>query len=335
MTGFWVTAGILSLIAVAFLAVPMLAERRRSGRKSIVGPLVAVAVVPVSLALYLNATTFDPEADMTAVAQDEMQLLDQLAARLSEDPSDVNGWILLGRSYIQLGDYARARIALEQAWNRTEEPDDLLKLAYAQTLLFTEPGAALSLAGDLVEEVLAGSPGNENALLWGGFVAAERNQPDLAADRWMALLAANPPPAIADIVREQIGLLTGSAIEATEVAEPAGPVVEVNVTVADSVALESLGATALLFVIASAEDSPAPVAVERHPLAALPGTFSLSDADAMIPARRISLYDEVTIVARISLSGEPTAQSGDIFAEAIVDPRAGEPVNLVIDRIVP
>ena len=168
MTGFWAGAAALTLVALAFLLLPLWRERRRSGQSSITGPLVAVAVAPVAVALYVVVSTFDQDlADQ--VAPDELALLGQLEARLAQDPTDVNGWVLLGRSYIQLGDYERARGALEQAWNRTDEPDDLLKLAYAQTLLFTVEGAALTLAGDLVEEVLATSPDSEAAMRQFGY----------------------------------------------------------------------------------------------------------------------------------------------------------------------
>jgi cytochrome c-type biogenesis protein CcmH len=334
MLGFWLTAAALTLVAVAFLLVPLARERRRNGRTPITGLVAAIAVVPASVGLYFVVSTFDSNVPPSA-AQEQMALLDRLAARLSADPSDVDGWVLLGRSYIELGDFAQARLALEEAWKRTAAPDDLLKIAYAQTLLFTEEGAALGLAGDLVEDVLESSPGNSNALLWGGFVAAERNQPAVAAERWTALLATNPPPDIADLLRNQIALLGDAAAGAQAAGDSSGPVVNVTVSLAESVALDDFGPTAQLFVIASATDSPAPVAVERHPLSALPGSFALSDADAMIPNRKLSLYDEVTVIARISRSGEPTAQPGDVYDEMTVDPRTGETVDLVIEQVVP
>jgi cytochrome c-type biogenesis protein CcmH len=334
MLGFWLTAAALTLVAVLFLVVPLAFERRRSGRTPVTGLVTAIAIVPVAVGLYFSVSTFDSDPPEDS-AQAEMAELDRLATRLSADPSDVNGWVLLGRSYIALGDYARARLALEEAWKRTAEPDDLLKIAYAQTLLFTETGAAAGFGGNLVEEVLQSSPRNSNALLLGGFVAAERNQPSLAVERWTALLATNPPPEIAALLRDQIALVGGVVARTAAEGEPDGPVVEVTARLADSLAGTDFGPTAQLFVIASATDSPAPVAVERHPLSALPGSFELSDADAMIPARKLSLYDEVNIIARISRSGQPTAQAGDVYGEMTIDPRAGDPVSLVIEQVVP
>jgi cytochrome c-type biogenesis protein CcmH len=337
MTGFWAGAVALTIVALAFLLLPLWRERKRSGQPDIIGQLAAVAIAPVAILLYGVVTTFDPElADEVEIRLDESELLGQLEARLAEDPNDINGWVLLGRSYIQLGDYERAREALEQAWNRSDAPDDLLKLAYAQTLLFTVEGSALSLGGDLVEEVLATSPDNEAAMLWGGIVAIERNQPTVAAERWTALLATRPPPEIENLIRNQLVMLTGAPVAASTPADTAnGPVIDIEVGVADSINLEQFGSNARLFVIARASDSPAPIAVAPYPLSSLPGRYSLSDADAMIPGRSMSQYEAVTIVARISGSGEALEQSGDVYAEATVDPAAAETVSLVIDKIVP
>ena len=339
MLGFWLAAAGLLLVALAFVLVPLLRERQRTGSKAFSGILAGVAMIPVSVGLYLFVTTFDSDL-ASAVAQNQVDLLDQLAARLTANPDDAEGWELLGRSYLQFGDYERAKLALAEAWARNDSPGDMLKLSYAQVLLFTEAGAAESLAGDLVEEVLRGAPNDQTALFLGGLVAAERDQPSLAASRFSALLATNPPPDIAEILVAQLQALGQSgSVAARPVPQPAaaadGPVIEVDVSVADSIELGRFGAGARLFVIARASDMPAPVAVESHPLSALPGRFALSNADAMLPGRLLSNYNEVTVIARISNSGEPTAQSGDVFAETLVDPNAGSLLTLVIDQVVP
>jgi len=348
MATFWASAAALTLIALAFLLVPLWRESRRSGTRALSGPLMVIAVAPVAVGLYLAVTTFDPDVPNQA-AHDDFALLDQLAARLANDPSDVNGWVLLGRSYMELGDYGRAQAALQEAWDRTPAPDDNLKMIYAQTLLFTQEGAALGLAGQLVEEVLQTAPNNEAALFWGGFVAAERNDPGLAAQRWTDLLATNPPPEIADLVRNQLSLLTGRPVAAPATvpsgAAPtapaaAGPVIQLDVSVADSISLDRFGPNARVFILARGKDSRAPIAIKQPPppLSALPGRFSLSDADAiagMAAGRSLAQLDEVTVIARISASGQASEQSGDAYAEVTVDPKAGQSVSLVIDRVVP
>ncbi len=66
----------------------------------------------------------------------------------------------------------------------------------------------------------------------------------------------------------------------------------------------------------------------------MPGEFTLSAADSMIPGRTIANHAEVTVVARLSASGQPTEQPGDLFAQAVVRPAEGAPVALVIDQVV-
>jgi cytochrome c-type biogenesis protein CcmH len=335
MAGFWFGAGAMTVLALVFLLLPWWRERRQSAKTGLTGPLTALAVVPVALGLYLYVTTFDPEIAPVATHED-VALLEQLAARLSDDPSDVEGWMLLGRSYRELGDYRSARMAFEQAWNRSTSPDDALKINYAESMLFTEPSTALGAAGDLVEDVLETSPNNQRALFWGALVAGERGESGLAARRWAALLETNPPPEIAAIVQEQLAsLASGREPQIAAAAEPSGPVIEIDVSVADGMPLDRIGADARLFIFARVPSSPAPIAVVPASLSELPGRFTLSDANAMLQGSSLASYDEVTIVARISASGQATEQPGDLYGEIQVDPEAGELVSLSIDKVVP
>jgi cytochrome c-type biogenesis protein CcmH len=62
-------------------------------------------------------------------------------------------------------------------------------------------------------------------------------------------------------------------------------------------------------------------------------TFSLSDANAMVPGRNLSNADNVQIEARISKNGDALPQSGDLVGSVTsVNPRGGHPVKISIDR---
>jgi cytochrome c-type biogenesis protein CcmH len=83
-----------------------------------------------------------------------------------------------------------------------------------------------------------------------------------------------------------------------------------------------------------------PLAVQRHSSADLPLTVELSERDAMIAARTIASVPRVQVVARLSRSGTPQAQSGDFYGEAEYDfsksPSAGaNTLSITIDRAVP
>jgi cytochrome c-type biogenesis protein CcmH len=74
--------------------------------------------------------------------------------------------------------------------------------------------------------------------------------------------------------------------------------------------------------------------VIRRPASAVPGEFTLSDANAMIQGRSLANYDELTLVTRLSASGQPTEQPGDWFAQTVFRPEEGGRVALVIDQVV-
>ena len=98
--------------------------------------------------------------------------------------------------------------------------------------------------------------------------------------------------------------------------------------------MAQLGPNAQLFIFARAPEGGPPLAVIRQPATAVPGEFTLSDANSMIQGRSLSNYEELTVVARLSASGQPTEQPGDWFAQTAFRPKEGGSVALVIDQVV-
>jgi cytochrome c-type biogenesis protein CcmH len=328
---FWIVAAALCTLAVAVLVVPILSYRRRAGAWSPTGLVAAALVAPVALGLYFYVSNWDPE--YAAQADRENELLGQLVAHLERNPNDVQGWRLLASSFMQLGRYEEGRSAYQRLWALTPEPDAELKLAYAESQILTDRSTLTGEAGRLVEEVLAARPGEPKALWYGGLVALELGRTDDVRTRWQSLLALNPPAEVERVVRSQLATLGGSGAEgAAPVAS--GPAIKVSVTLGAGRDVSTLGPNAQLFIIARAPEGGPPIAVIRQPPSAVPGEFSLSDANSMIQGRSLAAYPEITVVARLSRSGQPTAQPGDWQAEAVVRPAEAPTVALVIDQVV-
>ena len=55
----------------------------------------------------------------------------------------------------------------------------------------------------------------------------------------------------------------------------------------------------------------------------------------MIPGRTLGAFKELTLVARVSVSGQPLQQSGDYFAEKTYKAGDKDAVDLVINQKVP
>jgi cytochrome c-type biogenesis protein CcmH len=332
---FWSVAALLCALAVAILFVPVWRQRRSGGRWSPAGLAAVVLIAPVALALYTYVSNWDPE--VAARADRETELLDRLAAHLQTNPEDAQGWRLLAASFMQVGRYDEGRAAYQRLWSLTRQPDDDLKLAYAESQILTDRSSLTGEAGKLVEDVLAAQPGNAKALWYGGLVALDLGRYDAMRTRWTSLLALNPPPEVERAVRGQLAALEGGAPPGAGQGPPpavVGPEIKLSVTLGEGRSLASLGPSAQLFIIAVAPEGGPPLAVIRQPPSAVPGDFSLSDANAMIQGRSLAAYPELQVVARLSMSGQPIAQPGDWQAEARVRPGDPATVALVIDQVV-
>jgi hypothetical protein len=91
---------------------------------------------------------------------------------------------------------------------------------------------------------------------------------------------------------------------------------------------------ATLFIYAKQPNAPGPpLAVLRMRAEHWPVSFTLNDANAMVPGRNLSNADTVQIEARISRSGEALPQSGDLVGSVTsVNPHGGHAVKISIDR---
>jgi cytochrome c-type biogenesis protein CcmH len=122
-------------------------------------------------------------------------MVERLAARLQQQPDDVEGWIRLGRSYMVLNQPDKARDAYAHAAKL--KPDDVaLKQQYAEAIIEAAnddqpPAEAVALMRD----VLAAEPQNAEALWYVGMAEAAAGHAQTAHDLWSKLLAELPADA--------------------------------------------------------------------------------------------------------------------------------------------
>jgi cytochrome c-type biogenesis protein CcmH len=132
-----------------------------------------------------------------------------------------------------------------------------------------------------------------------------------------------------------VRLTLGEAPAAAAPVPTAPPPVVTDVAVRLSVALAAgVEATpaARVFVIARAPDGPPmPIAVRALDPTGLPERLVLTDRDAMQPNRVLSMFQRVEVLARLSLSGNPMRQPGDLeSAVHVLDPRSDGTIELII-----
>jgi cytochrome c-type biogenesis protein CcmH len=238
-----------------------------------------------------------------------------------------------------LGDYVDAQNAFAEAWERTPVPDNELKLALAEAQVLADRSTLGGQAGELIEQVLREEPGNPKALWYGGQRALGIGDEAQARIRLTRLLQLGPPEEIAQILRAQLAQLpgedAGSAAPSATAAAPEGPTIRLDVRLGESVSAKDLGPQAALFIFASDPNGGPPIAVIRQPASAVPGEFVLSDANTMLAGRSLANFPELRLVARLSITGQPIEQSGDLYAEESYSAGEDEAVELVIDNVVP
>jgi len=345
MITFVLLAAALSLASVVAMAIPLL---RRSGTGPAPAPWTALAsaglLVMGSAALYVTWSNWPWH---TAPAADSPEsMVARLARRLEHDPTDVNGWLMLGRSYTVLQEYPLAARAFGRAVRLSDGKNAEALSGQAEALVLSDESELDGRAGRLFEQALALEPDSGKALFFGAAAAARRGDLPLARQRFAKLLSLNPPQAIRPMIEQQIAAIDEklAAIPATAAAvqqgHPTGasdaagtPTVRVNVTLSTSLASAAGAAPLFVFVRDPAQAGP-PLAVKRLD-SHFPQSVALGPGDSMVPGRTFAAGQSVQVVARIARSGSPIAASGDPFGE--VTYRVGQDglVSLVIDRLTP
>jgi cytochrome c-type biogenesis protein CcmH len=238
----------------------------------------------------------------------------KLEKRLRDQPNDLKGWLMLGRSYLTLNRLDEAVVAYDHAYQLDSKNVDAA-MGLGEAMSLRAGGEITPRAAQLFEEALGLAPANPKALLYGGFAAALRGDRALARTRWQALKDLHPPPEIEQMLDARIAEL--------------GPAAGI------APALKSrLVSEAPLFVFAREPGSQGPpLAAKRLTSTAIGTQVHLSPADSMLPGRALAKGQQVSVTARISFSGQPMPSAGDLYGELSYDVGRDGARNLVIDRV--
>ncbi len=277
-----------------------------------------------------------PELDLSAPAASAEILLEELRDRLADSPGDRDGWMVLLRTYMQLGRYVDAVGAAEHLYGLAPR-DPAVILALIDALAMAHGGQIVGRAGALIDEVLAVDAHNAAALILKGIVDQQAGDSGSALAWWLrALDHAEPDSVLRNELVAMIAHARGETAPAPLPAVPPAARLKVRVSLDESLATRTRPDDTV-FVIARAVDGPkVPLAVSRHTRAQLPLTITLDETMAMMPGMSLIDFENVYVVARISTGGSRQAQSGDLEgrSDAIrLDSAADTTVR--IDTVIP
>jgi cytochrome c-type biogenesis protein CcmH len=266
------------------------------------------------------------------VAETPAAMTAKLARRLAAEPNDLEGWLMLGRSYAQLQQFELAIRAYQRADRLAEGKNIDAVFGVADILVAIDMEELRGRAGRLYERALELDPSSEKALFYSAFAALGRADSDVARERFNRILARNPRADVRALVEQGLQRLDQPAGGASQSGAADSARVSVRVTVAPALT-KAIPADAVLFVAARDPKSPGPpFAVKRLP-ARFPVEVELTAADAMLESRRISTGQSLEVVARVALGGTPTASRGDPFGQVGYHVGKDGRLEIVIDRI--
>ena len=359
MNTFLVIAAVMVAIAAAAVAIPLLRDKQ----SRVAGALAAILIVAASAGLYPLWSNWDwkaPAESQAAAGPDVAAMVAKLEGHLRDSPGDLEGWLMLGRSYVALNRLDDAIVAYDHA-HQLDAKNAEAAMGLGEAMSLKAGGEITPQASQLFEQALTLEPGNAKALLYGGFAAAARGDRPLARARWQALIDLHPPPQIVQMLNARIAELGPSTGGAASLASgatpspgmsapppgtsaspggtntPAGGLNPAQVTVNISLApalKTRLTSEVALFVFAREPGSQGPpLAVKRLTSSAIGTQVQLSAADSMMPGRVLAKGQRVSVTARVSFGGQPVPSAGDLYGELSYDVGRDGARNLVIDRV--
>jgi cytochrome c-type biogenesis protein CcmH len=303
----------------------------------------------------LAHTQKDPH-DMSGEQVDAM--IARLAERLQKEPDNIDGWVILARTYYTQRRFSEAAGAYEK----------LTALLPSEAALYADYADALAMAQgrriagkplELVKKSLALDPNQWKALAMAGTEAFDRKDYKGAVEYWERLRDSSQGEPIAQQIQASIdearklGGMPPSAPPKAAAALPAaaakaapagmgadaakgGPRTVVGtVTLAGPLAGKASPDDQVFVVARPADGSKMPIAITRAKVSDLPLKFTLDDTVSMSPEVKISAFDQVIVAARVSKKGSAMPAPGDL--EGVSQPvKVGSSgLAITIDRVLP
>lgn len=303
--------------------------------------LVAVALPLSAMGMYMwlgEPDALNPTAVHSPDKVDPTQLLkmaESLAQKLNDKPDNLQGWVMLGRTYRTLEKFDASVQAYDRALKLSA--DDDLKLERVEVLAMKSQGNFDGEPWQVIRDILQRDPQNYGALLMAGSASYAHEKYADALKYWQQarkpLDADNPDvpgldEAIAS-VQQKLGMpvqvAKGSSTQmkaaqanaeapsaSTSIASNTGLTVSGQVSIADAFKGKIKPSDVVFIYATPANGERMPLAIFKTTVAQLPLAFTLDDSTAMTPERKLSSAGEVLVKVRVSKSGNAMPQSGDL-----------------------
>ena len=328
--------------------------------------IVAITVPLITISMYAalgeGKKGFDPEnfrPGMTTQGHEGTleEQVRKLQDHVQENPDDLEGWVMLARSYYFLKQYQAASDAFARTVAMTGEQNPGLLADYADALAMATGRTMSGKPYELVKKALSVDPNHQKSLWLAATATYQSKDYKTTLDYWLTLRKQFPEGSdnfvqmtrnIAE-VKQFLGMSIDDEVAIMQKAQEAQPATETAGAPADSAPAKVSGIVVLdsslkdkaspndtLFVFARAASGPRmPLAIIRTTVSELPLDFTLDDSTAMNPQMKLSRFKQVVVGARISKSGNAMPQSGDLSGLSDTVPLGAEGLTIRINSVTP
>jgi cytochrome c-type biogenesis protein CcmH len=228
---FWILVGLMSLLALAFVVIPVVKPGTKRKPLLIVGLVTCLPIAAVLIYQQLGTPTAATQPAMqmpsmpagmpeghpssaNAMNMDLGKLADRLAEKLKANPENAEGWALLARTYVELKRHKESLPAFEKASAMTPKDPNLMA-DYADALAMTSNNQFDKKSEDLVDQALAINPMHVKALMLKATIEFNRKNYQQAIVNWEKLLT------VSGLDAERTKQARGSIEEARRMMSPA------------------------------------------------------------------------------------------------------------------
>lgn len=246
------------------------------------------------------------------------EIADMIKDQLAKHPNNLHYRVMLARYYMSEEKYDDA--VLQFRFIAEMLPgDDEAQAYFAQALYLAGKREITPEAQAAIDRTLAINPHNSTVLGMVGINAFERGDYRKAIESWQKVVEGLPAESKnADMLRSGIERAKQKLAERGETWQAPAAATSEGITVSVSMGANvKASSDQSVFIYAKAAQGPKmPLAVQRISVKQLPIKVTLTDAMAMMPAMKLSSFEDVVVGARISQSGQAIAGAGDWFGES-------------------
>ena len=268
------------------------------------------------------------------------EMLNRVERRLLDNPDNTDDWLMLANSYLVLKRYPESIRAFENLYRlKGDEPSLLLR--YADALAMANSGVFSGKPAEMIKKALVLDPENTMGLWLAGLVSYEEGKIDEAINYWEKVL-----PKLKDGSEEQnnIKKYLEFAYQNNNIPREENTPdlsnrkkysIKLNIELSSD--FYGIDKNQTVFIYAKSEDKTnnMPIIVLRKKVADLPLTIELDDSMVMLPSNKLSDYQSVRVIARVSKSGNAKANKGDpIGVIDSISTDSKETAELIINKKV-